>query len=117
MSKRGKGTIIYSMLHEPRSGGVTVFEACGTSKLCILGIQHMFGPDAKQWWLSSRTHLSGYHLWVRLVHHYFLPDNERGQFYLGGDYFFACNKVYIYRSCSRMTCMIQFEHTHMHVYA
>ena len=41
-------------------GGFMVFEACGTSKLCILGIQHMFGPHAKRWWLSSRTHLSGY---------------------------------------------------------
>ena len=41
-------------------GDFTVFEACATSKLCILGIQHMFGPHAKRWWLSSRTHLSGY---------------------------------------------------------
>ena len=41
-------------------GGFTVFEACGTSKLCILGIQHMLGPHAKRWWLSSHTHLSGY---------------------------------------------------------
>ena len=29
-------------------GDFTVFEACATSKLCILGIQHMFGPHAKR---------------------------------------------------------------------
>ena len=39
----------------------TVFEACGKSKLCILVFSiYMFGPHAKRWWLSSRTHLSGY---------------------------------------------------------
>jgi hypothetical protein len=28
-------------------GDFTVFEACATSKLCILGIQHMFWPTCK----------------------------------------------------------------------
>ena len=41
----GKGTIICSTLHETSlcvGAWFMVFEACGTSKLCILGIQHIY---------------------------------------------------------------------------
>ena len=60
----GKGTIICSTLHEPRSVWVhglrflrhVAHQSCA---FWVFNI-YMFGPHAKRWWLSSRTHLSGY---------------------------------------------------------
>ena len=95
----------------------------------------MVGPHAKRWWLSSRTHLSGYQRYrcfpsVGLLGPSLLFAWQRERLiWLRRGLFFACNTVcvcvyiyiyiyiYIYRSCSGMTCIIQFEHTHMHVYA
>ena len=66
-------------------GDFTVFEECATSKLCLLGIQHMFGPHMQSdgGCPLAPTHavssdIDVFHLWARLVHHYFLLDNERG---------------------------------------
>ena len=62
--REGKGTIICSTIHEPRSVWVhglwflrhVVHQSCA---FWVFNI-YMFGPHAKRWWLSSRTHLSGY---------------------------------------------------------
>ena len=60
----GKGTIICSTLHEPHYVWVhglrflrhVAHQSCA---FWVFNI-YMFVPHAKQWWLSSRTHLSGY---------------------------------------------------------
>ena len=62
--EEGEGTIICSTLHEPRSVWVhglrflrhVAHQSCA---FWVFNI-YMFGPHAKRWWLSSRTHLSGY---------------------------------------------------------
>ena len=63
-SKRWKGTIICSTLHEPCSVWVhglrfLRYVAHQSCAFWVFNI-YMFGPHAKRWWLSSRTHLSGY---------------------------------------------------------
>ena len=46
--REGRGpSYVVRFMNLALRGGFTVFEACGTSKLCILGIQHMFGPHEK----------------------------------------------------------------------
>ena len=60
----GKGTIICSTLHEPRFMWVhglrflrhVAHQSCA---FWVFNI-YMFVPHSKRWWLSSRTHLSGY---------------------------------------------------------
>ena len=62
--REGKGTIICSTLHEPRSVWVhglrflrhVAHQSCA---FWVFNID-MFSPHAKRWWLSSCTHLSGY---------------------------------------------------------
>ena len=61
----GKGTIICSTLHEPRSvwvHGLRFLRHVWHIKVEHFRYytQHIFGPLAKPCWLSSHTHLSGY---------------------------------------------------------
>ena len=102
----GKGTIICSTLHEPRSVWVhglrflrhVAHQSCA---FWVFNI-YMFGPHAKRWWLSSRTHLSGYQryrcfpsvgpLGPSLL---FAWQQER-LIWLRRGLLFICNTVYIY---------------------
>ena len=73
---------------------------------------YMFGPHAKRWWLSSHTHLSGYQ-WYRCF-----PSVGP----LGPSLLFAWQQerlIWLRRGLLVLLWddMIQFEHTHMHVYA
>ena len=113
----GKGTIICSTLDEPRSVWVhglrflrhVAHQSCA---FWVFNI-YMFGPHAKWWWLSSRTHLSGYQRYRCF------PSVGP----LGPSLLFTWEQerlIWLRRGllfCFGMTCMIHFEHTHMHVYA
>ena len=119
----GKGTIICSTLHEPRSVWVhglrflrhVAHQSCA---FWVFNI-YMFGPHSKRWWLSSRTHLSGYQRYrcfpsvgplgpSRL----FAWQQER-LIWLRRGLLFLLVILYIYRSCFGMTWYSLSTHTCM----